>query len=138
LGYGADMSPGTSDPNTSTQELLPVVASDSGRVGGDAGVSNGRARPVIMSDRERALLWESDDPTVIPERFPHPRRMPSDGRQTEAPAGMDSELNDLQQPGGEAPTRLHPARIVANGVGVAILAVIAILVVALMMVLATR
>jgi len=91
-----------------------------------------------MSDSERALLWESDDPTVIRERFPDPRRMPSDGRQTGALAGMDRQLNVLPLTGGEAPIRLYPARIIANGVGVVFLAVLAMLVVALMMALATR
>jgi hypothetical protein len=50
-----------------TEELPPLLTSESGRFLSNPGAISGRARPVVMSDSELAILGEADDPTALPE-----------------------------------------------------------------------
>ncbi len=80
--------------------------------GNDATVFSARARPVVVPDWERTYAGESDDLTMIPERF----------------AGDPGEA-------GGAPTG---GMTIAGGLSFAVLAIAAMLVVALVMALAER
>ena len=114
------MSSNVGDPGMTTDELPLLVASDSEQVVGEAGAAiTGRARPVVISDSERASRWERDDydPTVIQDRFTQP-----------CPEAVSDD---------ETAPRSGLARIVCMVVPL-VLAVPALLVVALMIALADR
>lgn len=118
------------DSTAVTEELPPVEA---GRVGGDPDAFSGRARPVVLSGSELAMIGEADDPGSYREWL----------RATDSGDGQGDGEGPLIGPGGPLlalPDQRRPslASLIAHGAVVVILAVPAMLIVAFGIAVAAR
>lgn len=114
------------DIESDTEELPVLTASVAGRTAGLGDMFVGRAEPVVMSDVERQQSLDADDPSIIPDRFLRPRDASS-------PEGtVPAVLDDRRQPS-------QPARsAIAEGATLLVVVLVAMLVAALVMSVATR
>lgn len=116
------------DSTAVTEELPPLEAR---RVGSDPGVFSGRARPVVMSDLELALIDETDDPNAYREWLRATDRGDVEGDGDGPVIGQSSQpLPDERRP--SLPS------FIAHGAVVVILAVPAMLIVAFGIAVAAR
>jgi hypothetical protein len=117
--------------STAVTEELPSV--EAGRVRTDRGVFSGRARPVVLSGLELALIDGADDPSAFREW------LRATDRGGVGPAGMDPVIGPDGQPlalTGEG--RLSLASLIVHVVVVVILAVPTMLIVAVGIAVAAR
>jgi hypothetical protein len=125
-----DMPVDEHDSTAVTEELPPLEA---GRVGRDPGVFSGRARPVVLSDMERALIDEADDPRDFRARLRATDRgdLGGDGQGPAiGPGGQPLALLDERRP--------PLVSLIAHGAIVLVLAIPAMLMVALGIAVAAR